>query len=413
MGSFTNTTYTTTIDSLTKAAESKLVNPYYKFSDKKPTSVNYYKQNIKKSTLDQSAQIHYAHISTSSALRYNKILGFTLYGLPQITVDYEVGDNGVEAAAISGDAIVLPNTIEPLPGDFFQITYLKEDVLFKVDGVTPDTLDNGANIYKIEYHLEYTQSYEDIEKQVVAVYNFVAENVGTEYNCLITSETYDMANKLSDLCTQLTNYFKAVFYKSKVQTFVYKYNGIYNFYDPFMIEFLRRNKILSNGDEFFYVAHQTTTEVTFPYDYSKTFFYGIEHGDMSFFKTNPTCTADLITDINSLFINRLEDYYQVNYRDNMPYKTRFQIFDDTMINGINSNTQYGDKNSMYNLLISFLNGESNYITDKVIEQIHNLDMTDNATNFYLIPIYIYILRNYISASLSNNSIIAEDVSENL
>ena len=412
MGSFTNTTYTTTIDSLTKAAESKLVNPYYKFSDKKPTTVNYYKQNIKKSTLDQSAQIHYAHISTSSALRYNKILNFSLYGLPQITVDYEVGENGVEAGAITGDAIVLPNTIEPLPGDFFQITYLKEDVLFKVDSVTPDTLDNGSNIYKLEYHLEYTQSYEDIEKQVVNVYNFIAENVGTEYNCLITSETYNLANKLSELCDQLANYFKAVFYKSKVQTFVYKYDGIYNFYDPFMIEFLRRNKILSSDDNFFYVAHQTTTEVTFPYDYSKTFFYGIEQGDLSFFKTNPTCTADLITDINSLFINRLEDYYQVNYRDNMPYKTRFQIFDQNMINGINNHITYSDKNSAYNLIISFLNKDSGYIDDSIIEQIHNLDMTDNATNFYLIPIYIYIIRNYISSSISSAST-AEDESDNL
>ena len=408
MGSFTNTTYTTTIDSLTQAAESKLVNPYYKFSDKKPTTVNYYKQNIKKSTLDQSAQIHYAHISTSSALRYNKILGFTLYGLPQITVDYEVGDNGVEAAPINGDAIVLPNTIEPLPGDFFQITYLKEDVLFKVDLVTPDTLDNGSNIYKIEYHLEYTQSHDEIEKQVINTYNFIAENVGTEYNCLITSETYSLTNKLSDLCDQLANYFKAVFYKSKLQTFVYKHDGIYNFYDPFMIEFLRRNKILSTGDEFVYVAHQTTTEVTFPYDYSKTFFYGIEQGDLSFFKYNPTCTADLITDINSLFVNRLEDYYQVNYRDNMPYKTRFQLFDQKMIDGINNNIQYSNKDSIYNLITSFLNGDSGYITESIIEQIHNLDMTDNATNFYLIPIYIYIIRNYISSSLSTATANAED-----
>ena len=96
----------------------------------------------------------------------------------------------------------------------------------------------------------------------------------------------------------------------------------------------------------------------------------------------------------------------------MPYKTRFQIFDENIINGINNHITYSDKNSAYNLIISFLNKDSGYINDSIIEQIHNLDMTDNATNFYLIPIYIYIIRNYISSSMSSAST-AEDESDNL
>ena len=36
---FTNTTYTNTITNLIQASESKISNPYYKFTDKKPTTV--------------------------------------------------------------------------------------------------------------------------------------------------------------------------------------------------------------------------------------------------------------------------------------------------------------------------------------------------------------------------------------
>ena len=398
---FTNTQYANTISGLVEAAESKLSNPYYKFADKKPTPTTYYKQNKKKSTLDCASQLQYAHVSNQSALKFNKIIGFYLYGLPQITLNYDVSDNGVEADAITGDAIVLPNTIEPTPGDFFAVDYIKEDVLFKVDHVTPDTLDTGATLYKIEYHLELTEASSKIEEQVVNTYQFVADYVGTEFNCFISSADYSLATSLEGLTAQLTNYFNSIFFKSRVQTYVYRYDDTWNFYDPFMIEFIRRNKIMSTDEKFFYVAHQTTPEVTFPYEYSKTFFYGLETMDKDLIANNNIATADLITDINSLFTSRIEDYYQVRYRDNMPYKTRFTVLDKDLVDAIKFNKKFpnGDKRSIYNIIVSYMNGDSGYIDDSIIEQIHKLDYSDNKTVFYLIPFYIYIIRNYINSNI--------------
>lgn len=398
---FTNTQYANTIAGLVEAAESKLANPYYKFADKKPTPTTYYKQNKTKSTLDQGSQLQYAHVSKQSALKYNKILGFYLYGVPQIALNYDIGDNGVEADMISGDAIILPNTIEPLPGDFFAIDYIKEDVLFKVDHVTPDTLDTGATLYKIEYHLELTSASSKIEEQVVNTYQFIAENVGTEFNCFIESANYDLASSLEGLVGQLTNYFNSIFFKSRVQTYVYRYDNTWNFYDPFMIEFIRRNKIMSTDDRFFYVAHQTALEVTFPYEYSRTLFYGLETLDKDLIAKNNLATANLITDINSLFTSRIEDYYQLSYRDNMPYKTRFNVLDKDLVDAIKFNKKFadGDKRSIYNIIVSYMNGDTGYIDNSIIEQINKLDYSDNKTIFYLIPFYIYIIRNYINSNI--------------
>ena len=399
MSGFSNTQYTNTISNLIQASESKIANPYYKFSDKKPTPVNYYKQNKTKSTLDCASEINYAYVSSQSALRYNKILNFHLYGLPRIEINYDVGDNGLEADPITGDAIILPNTIEPAAGDYFSIKQVKEDLLFMVDHVTPDTLDTGANIYKIEYHLELTNSIDEIEKQVVDTFTFIAEYVGTEYNCLISSANTELAEGLFSVCEQLTTYFNSLFFKSRVQTYVYKYDDTYNFYDPFMIEFMRRNKIMSSNDKFNYVMHQTHTEITFPYEYSRTFFAALETKDIVLATSSNVATADLITDINSLFTSRLEDYYQVKYMDNMPYKTRFNIFDKELINGIKTNTLCKGKNSIYNIIINYMNGAENYLDLSIVDEIHKMDYTDNKTTFYLIPFYIFIIRNYISNNI--------------
>ena len=197
MGVFTNSTYTSTIHSIIAATESKINNPYYKFTEKKPTPCTYWKQNREKSTLDESTATNYSHVGEDSPIRFNQINNFYIYGFDKITLDYDLTDFGLESAEIAGEVVVLPNTIIPLPGDFFKVSSIKEDVLFKVNKVTPDTLDNGANFYKIEYKLELVNQYENILKQVVAEYEFIIENVGTDFSCFITSTNYDLAKELN------------------------------------------------------------------------------------------------------------------------------------------------------------------------------------------------------------------------
>ena len=198
MGRFTNSKYTQVVNSLTSAIESKINNPYYKFSDKKPTTVIYYKQNREKSKLDPDSGTAYQHVGEHSPFKYNKINNFLLYGMGRIELNYEVGDYGLESGEITGDAVILPNTIIPTQGDFFYVPYINEDVLFKVNSITPDTLDNGSNFYRIEYKLELINCREQIEKQVVETYEFIAANIGTDFQCILKSGNYDLVNQLEE-----------------------------------------------------------------------------------------------------------------------------------------------------------------------------------------------------------------------
>ena len=397
MGKFSDTKYINTIDSLVDATKSKLNNPYYVFTDQHPTKVTYYAQNIEKSTLDEASGLYERHVGDGSPFKFNKINDFILYGIDKIVTDYNPGDNGIEANPINGEAIIIPNTITPRPGDFFHISHIKERNLFIVEGVSPDTLDNGSNIYKIEYALcSEGYSLESISKQVDKTFEFCINNLGTDYKAIIQDCDADLIINLEDLVENLITIFENLFFNTKLQTFVYNHDG-WNMYDPFLIEFLIRNKVLSFGDKYLYLSHATSTNKTFGMDYNKTFFYSLENPKNEDININTIATADLISDPNSLFVTRLDEYYCVNYNDATPYKTRFQVFDTDILDHIKTNELYnkGDKNEIYNLWISYFNNNKDFIHGDIINLIKSVDYMDNLDCFYTLAISIFIIEQYI------------------
>ena len=396
MGKFTDTKYINTVDSLVDTTKSKLNNPYYIFSDRKPTKVVYFSQNIEKSTLDEASGLNEAYIGDGSPFKFNKINDFIIYGIERITIDYDAGDNGIEANPVNGEATILPNTITPRPGDYFGINYIKEKNLFKVISVSTDTLDNGANIYKLEYSLcsdGYTA--ERIEKQVDQCFDFVVTNSGTDFKTIILSTDYELIKTLEQLVQELIISFNNIFFNKYLQTFIYNHDG-WNIYDPFMIEFFIRNKVLTFGSEYVFVSHATTISKTFGMDYNKTFFYALENPDKALNCSN-LATADLITDPNSLFSTRLDDYYGVNYNDKAPYKTRFETISMDIIDHIKSNKLFdkGDISEIYNLWISYFNNNKDFIRGDILNLLKNVDYMDNLNCFYTLGISIFIIEQYI------------------
>ncbi len=396
MGKFTDTKYINTIDSLVDTTKSKLNNPYYIFSDRKPTKVVYFSQDIEKSTLDEASGLNHAFIGDGSPFKFNKIKDFIIYGIERINTDYDVGDNGVEANSISGEAIILPNTITPRPGDYFGIGYIKEKNLFRIDSVSPDTLDNEANVYKVEYSLcSSGYTVEKLEKQVDQCFDFIVTNSGTDFKTIILSTDYELIKNLEQLVEELIVSFNNTFFNKALQTFIYNHDG-WNMYDPFIIEFFIRNKVLTFGSEYIFISHATSTNKTFGMDYNKTFFYALENPDKCINCSN-VATADMIIDPNSLFSTRLDEYYGINYNDKTPYKTRFQTIPTDVIDRIKSNELFdkGDSNEIYNLWISYFNNNKDFIHGDILNLIKSIDCMDNLECFYAFGISIFIIEQYI------------------
>lgn len=400
-GKFTDTTYTNTVDSLVKATKDKFKNPYYVFSDQKPTKVTYYSQNIEKSTLDDGSGLYEAHLGNNSPFIFHKIKDFFIYGIDQVLAELEIGDYGEEVSDVSGEGIILPNTIEPRPGDFFAISYVKEDILFKVTEVSFDTLDTEANIYKIGYTIGHMESISTIDAQVEKSFNFIVNNVGTDFKTVIQDCDYDLAKQLESIIENLITSFEDIFFDSRLQTFVYNHDG-WLMYDPFMIEFFIRNNIMKYGNTYKFVSHATDTHKTFAMDYIKTFFYALENPNLKNLKYSTMAVADLITDPNSLFATRIDSYYSVKYKDTNMLKTRFETIDSDVLEHIESGKYYelGNPREFYNLWIAYFNNGKDFIKGNMIDTIISEDFKDNLSNFYTLGITIFILEKYISNLLT-------------
>ena len=117
-----NVSHKEVVQSVANFQNDLLKNPYYLFNDQKAHIVDYFNLNTKKSTLDQALKIPYSNLGINSPLRFNYIHKMYLYGLSRIATNLEMGDFGLESSEVTGEAIVLPNTITPYPGDYFIVS---------------------------------------------------------------------------------------------------------------------------------------------------------------------------------------------------------------------------------------------------------------------------------------------------
>lgn len=412
MGNFINTRYKDTVSAITEISKDILKNPYYLYNDKKSCNTTYYHINKEKSTLDEAARIPYADLGPECPFRFNVIKDFFIYGVDKAQLSLEYGDQGLESGEIGGEAIILPNTITPYPGDYFEIDHITDDTwLFRVNDVQKDTLDDGANIWKISYRLTHT----DNSKIVGLVdsgdkYTMIVNNLGTSYNPIIKSDKYKLLEVVDNICVELKRYFRELFYSEKVQTFIFV--GTYQdyFYDPYMIEFIVRNGILKHSEskEYMYIDHKLPLPATFSIDYNKTFFHSFEMKDKNHLLFSQVeSTADYIENIVSIFHSRPEDYFQMNYKvyqyDKRPTEyikshSVIQCFPYSVVDAIAKNGKFKeDEFLIYNIFIKYFNDKD--ITEEDLNCIDRIDYNDSMEIFYMVPLLIFCLEQFAKNTL--------------
>ena len=400
MGNFINTNYNKTIDNLVEGAKSRLNNPFYIYGDRKPTIVTYYNINHNASTIDKGSSTLYDDIGQNSSLRFNKIENFHLYGLEKINVNLDIGEYGLEAP-IEGEALILPNTIVPVPGDMFIINHvIDKPYLFMVTGIGIDTLYTGANFYKISYKLTRTDmdaltSLETV--QTIKRFTYKAGNVGTTLTPLIESNQAELIDKIEDNIDTLLNYYMNLFYKNSVQNFILEYQHMY-LYDPYLIEFMIRNKLFAlSGNNYFHVEQAVYIGDTFALEYDHSIFKDIEI-KKSNMRLNSVYPVP-VDDPNSLLVDRLESYYKLSnkvmYKD---YDNPINWLDMDLLDRVINNDLYDEDSNLYyrNLLILYMNNKEFDITDKLMDSIMDLEFNYTKELFYMIPILVFILKSYVN-----------------
>ena len=413
MGTFDNTSiYNNSIDSLIQGQQSRInaANPYYKYTDKKPTPVTYWNINSTQSTFDCGTNQPYDQLTQEDPIRYNRVLNFLLYGLGQIETDIRLGEYGPESQ-IEGECLILPNTVIPFESDYFTIDYLingDQRILFRVVSVNRDTLDNNANFYRIHYQLNQTQDidYKYLMEHTVKTYKYISSNAGTNFIALLDEETENGINQLSSLLSMLRQFYMELFYRPNIQTFIYPYmHGSFLIYDPYLIEFLIRSKLYSTSDSsYLYISQATFKSLTFSIEYSKTLFNDIENRD-SDLSLNTVWPIN-IYDPNSLLIDRMEEYLELSIqRQNFRFHDPINFLDMDLFDRIVNDNPYDESDESLpiyrNVIINFMNNKDvSSITSKEIESIKNIEYARTKDLYYELPLIMYTLSRYITDLIS-------------
>lgn len=397
MGKILSTTYHNTVDNLTGFYDDLVNNPFYILNDKKPTFCTYYNINKDYSSLDPGSKLHMANVGSESPLRFNRIFDFILFGFNRIELSTDVAEYGLEADKIEGECYILPNGIVPTEGDYFEVEHIKDSSwLFVVKDVQRDTLNNGSNAYKINYKLEYIDNSRILDN---IIYNFrmIEHREGTNIAKVVRCEDFDIAKIMDEKAVMLKQYFIELFYNNKVQTFTYMDLSDFRAYDPYMIEFLIRNKVLDNGeDNYIHVTHQIPIPNTFSIDYNKTFFRVFERKNKdSLLVSDRSTYLNKISSFGTTFSARYEDYFSVEYGDDIRPGYNSSCIDEDIIYDIYDNKLIVNEplNLWKNILIKYFN--NGVLTTEDLNSIDNIKFSYSKEAFYIIPLLIFCLENYI------------------
>lgn len=410
-----NVSHSTMTQSVIDLQEDLLKNPFYLFNDKKALPVDYYNINNNQSTLDKGLKTNYDNDGKETPFRYNLIHDFYLYGIDRAATSLESGDFGISGSEISGDAYILPDTITPYPGDHFVINMVKQRYQFIVSSVSTDTFDNGGNYYKIEYTLLHNDD-SRLTGNVTEEFRFVSGNIGTEFTPVLQSQKYDVCKNLDDVCVNLKQLFKGLYFNNKVQTytFVHLYHVCQTgmdsdyFYDPYMIEFCIRNKVLYNsGEKYDYIDHKTTLKPDFNIKYNKSIWKVIENREKNLL---PECkhssTALYIDDPGTIFSTRYENYFELTYAAHdttlETYASALNILDPQIIGHILENQLFpsDSKYAKYNLLIKYFNFDDHIGTEDILPLERIIETENTMENYFLIPMIIYIIEFNIKNTMA-------------
>ena len=372
--------------------EKRLESQYTVFTEKNPTFVTYYHINNINSITDSGLLNVDRILGKDSPLKYQKIEDFPIYGIDQIKLDLSDEEEGINGS-YEGSGIILPNTIKPLPNDFFTVSYLDEGYLFMVTQIDYDTIKSN-NYYKIDFYLK-TISSDTVNKlndQVLEKYHCIFKNIGTEENCLLQEDVYKVINELDTVYTSLVKRYTSLYYNKRYNSFLFN-NFNCTIYDKFLSTFINEHRLLNEKEK--YQTISITNEdygEQFPVTYSMSIYNLIENrniADLDYIRYE-LCP---ITYPHSIFL-----YYNLKNIKSLtfvPDHVGSGIYiRDKLIDSIKNNIVEDTDNIIEELMVKYFNDSIESILQLKVEKINEYKMSYSLTDYINIPILLFIIRHY-------------------
>ena len=210
------------INKLTETYMNNRLGQYSKYLDTTPTFVTYYAINQARSRADVGSGMVYELIAEQSPIRYNKILEFPVYKMSQLIPNGAFEDGNYNVELEISDITVLPKTIRPRGDDFVLIEMPNcPKLLFRVTNFKMNTIQsNDFYMFDADLYAVGDDAIK-IEDQVVETYKCIFENIGTQNNCFVTSETLANADGLLNILNTLTDMYHHMYYYEEYNVYAF------------------------------------------------------------------------------------------------------------------------------------------------------------------------------------------------
>lgn len=197
---------------------------YARYFEGSPTYVTYYQLDDVATRQDEALENVHSLIGRSSPNKYKKIQDVVIYGVDALSISNEINDRGLQSL-ITGEFVLLPDSIRPYPGDFF--TFDEQDLtdhLFRINDVQYDKA-SPKKFFRSSFAL-YPDNAELIFDNVIEDYVLDYQTTSGESFAVVKKSEAATADKIKLLVDSMIDRYKVLFYDEDMDTFVAKVESL-------------------------------------------------------------------------------------------------------------------------------------------------------------------------------------------
>lgn len=198
-------------------------NQYAKYLQSAPNFVTYYSRDNEASTENSGLGEVEDIVGPKSGIRYNRINNVPFYMVEDASPD--LLNDGVLGLgyALEGTAIIIPDTVIPVPNDVFIFPYWEneehKETVFRITNVTTTAVDSNT-YYQIQYQTSPYLAYELEAEQIVERYEVVYDHVGSSKPAILVESDYLLAERVGEVFDKVAAAYIEDYYNEKLNLFV-------------------------------------------------------------------------------------------------------------------------------------------------------------------------------------------------
>jgi hypothetical protein len=193
---------------------------YARYFEGSPTYITYYQLDDLATQQDGSLENVHSLLGKNSPNFYNKIEDVVIYGVDALDISNELNEKGLQSL-ITGDFVLLPDSIRPYPGDFFVfIDEHLQDHLFRIDDVQYDKA-SPRKFFRCSYAI-YQENASLILDNIQDEYILDYDNIAGQSVAMVKKSSAELADKAKLLVDSMIERYQQLFYNEDMDAFVVK-----------------------------------------------------------------------------------------------------------------------------------------------------------------------------------------------